>query len=189
MRRIRVGLSPSERPLSASVRLASQAQSPRTHGMRRVTERTQATTSMSGAGFGGQDAASATSNSTAGRRIPQPPHAGIDRALAGDSINLIHPYIAAQQIDPWKSVRQEITPCSVWSVALNLGVSARRARRAPRPRRRARTSHPRPAAPYRPPQSPPRTAASTPPRTRESRTYDEKSRKLRHISDLGAGRR
>lgn len=34
---------------------------------------TQARTSVSGAGFSGQDAASATSNSTAGRRIPQHP--------------------------------------------------------------------------------------------------------------------
>src|SRR6185312_17546127 len=30
-----------------------------------------------GAGLGGQDAASATSNSTAGRHIPQPPHAKV----------------------------------------------------------------------------------------------------------------
>ena len=37
----------------------------------------QARTSVSGAGLGGQDAASATSNNTAGRRIPQPPHAKV----------------------------------------------------------------------------------------------------------------
>ncbi len=37
----------------------------------------QARTSVSGAGLGGQDAASATSNSTAGRHIPQPPHAKV----------------------------------------------------------------------------------------------------------------
>src|SRR5215475_16022854 len=37
----------------------------------------QARTSVSGAGLGGQDAASATSNSTAGRHIPQPLHAEV----------------------------------------------------------------------------------------------------------------
>src|SRR5262245_17001108 len=37
----------------------------------------QARTSVSGAGLGGQDAASATSNSTAGRHIPQPLHAKV----------------------------------------------------------------------------------------------------------------
>ena len=74
---------------------------------------------MSGAGLGGQDAASATSNSTAGRRIPQPPHAKVTGRWLASSNPCIH---AAQQIGPFASVRQEITPCLVWSFPLNLGL-------------------------------------------------------------------
>jgi len=72
---------------------------------------------VSGAGLGGQDAASATSNSTAGRRIPQPPHAKVTgRWLAARSFTP-RSYIAAQQIGPSNPFRQEITPCWLWSFA------------------------------------------------------------------------
>ena len=56
----------------------------------------------------GQEAASATSNNSAGRRIPQPRHAESTRALAGVLDPFTH---AAQQSGPSERFRQEITPC------------------------------------------------------------------------------
>jgi hypothetical protein len=56
----------------------------------------------------GQEAASATSNNSAGRRIPQPRHAESTRALAGVLDPFTH---AAQQSGPPERFRQEITPC------------------------------------------------------------------------------
>ena len=60
----------------------------------------------------GQEAASATSNNSAARRIPQPWHAGSTRALAGVLNPCTH---AAQQSGPSEAFRQEITPCFGWS--------------------------------------------------------------------------
>jgi hypothetical protein len=56
----------------------------------------------------GQEAASATSNNSAGRRIPQPRHAESTRALAGVLDPCTH---AAQQSGPSDPFRQEITAC------------------------------------------------------------------------------
>ncbi len=56
----------------------------------------------------GQEAASATSNNSAGRRIPQPWRAGSTRALAGVLNPCTH---AAQQTGPSDPFRQEITAC------------------------------------------------------------------------------
>src|SRR5882757_3205327 len=48
-----------------------------------------------------------------------------NRALAGVLYPCTH---AAQQIGPFASVRQEITPCLVWSFPLKLGLRRRRRR-------------------------------------------------------------
>ena len=108
--------------VSASVRLAYSNPKPpvRTPATRSLSG-AQARTSVSGAGLGGQDAASATSNNSAGRRIPQPPHAESARALAGVLVPFTH---AAQQTGPSEPFRQGIRPCCVWSFTCCYAASA-----------------------------------------------------------------
>jgi len=77
------------------------------------------------AGEGGQEAASATSNNSAGRRIPQLPCSGIS-ALAGEST---YPCThAAQQSDAFGRFRQEVDAPSWWNNSFLTGRDYRGAR-------------------------------------------------------------